>query len=76
MDPSTCLAFEDAPVGVAAARAAGMRCLALTSTFPAEAFRTAGSPPNDVCADYEDYLAGEGQWLTAAETAGHPSRRA
>ena len=70
VDASTCLAFEDAPVGVAAARAAGMRCLALTSTFPAEAFRTAESPPNDVCADYEEYLAGEGQWLTAASTAG------
>jgi HAD superfamily hydrolase (TIGR01509 family) len=64
--PSACLAFEDAPVGVAAARAAGMRCLALTSTFPAEAFHAADPPPDGVCADYMDYLAGEGQWLTAA----------
>lgn len=65
VDPGSCLAFEDAPVGVAAARAAGMRCLALTSTFPVEAFRAMDVPPNGVCADYVDYLAGEGQWLSA-----------
>ena len=34
--PEACLAFEDAPVGVAAARSAGMRCVAITSTFSAE----------------------------------------
>ena len=65
VEPAACLAFEDAPVGVESARAAGMRCLALTSTFPAEAFRAADLPPNGVCTDYMDYLFGEGQWLTA-----------
>jgi beta-phosphoglucomutase len=61
--PGRCLAFEDAPVGVAAARRAGMRCLALTSTFPPEAFTAAAPPPHALVADFDAYLAGEGQWL-------------
>jgi HAD superfamily hydrolase (TIGR01509 family) len=35
LPPSACLVIEDAVSGVAAARAAGMRCLAVTSTFSA-----------------------------------------
>jgi HAD superfamily hydrolase (TIGR01509 family) len=64
VEPSACLAFEDAPVGVAAARAAGMRCLALTSTFPAEAFESAEPPPDGLYPDFEAFLAAEGRWLT------------
>jgi beta-phosphoglucomutase-like phosphatase (HAD superfamily) len=71
VDPSACLAFEDAPIGVAAARAAGMRCLALTSTFPREAFESGEWPaPHGVCPDYLAYLAGEGHWLTVVPSAG------
>lgn len=36
LQPSECLVIEDAPTGVAAARAAGMRCLALAHTRPVE----------------------------------------
>jgi beta-phosphoglucomutase family hydrolase len=36
--PSHCVVFEDAPLGVEAARRAGMRCVVLTTTLPAEAF--------------------------------------
>ena len=32
--PKQCLVVEDAPSGVAAAQAAGMRCLGLTTSFP------------------------------------------
>ncbi|MCR9145221.1 MAG: HAD family phosphatase [bacterium] len=32
--PADCLVIEDSPAGVDAARAAGMRCVALTTTFP------------------------------------------
>ncbi|WP_426115934.1 HAD family hydrolase [Massilia sp. PWRC2] len=33
-----CIVFEDAPLGVEAARNAGMRCVVLTTTLPAAAF--------------------------------------
>lgn len=35
IDPAACLVIEDAIAGVAAARRAGMRCLAVTTTNPA-----------------------------------------
>jgi beta-phosphoglucomutase len=31
VDPSRCVVFEDAPAGITAAKAAGMRCIAITS---------------------------------------------
>lgn len=35
LPPSVCVVFEDAPAGVAAARAAGMACIAVTTTVTA-----------------------------------------
>ncbi|MGW2330316.1 HAD family hydrolase [Streptomyces sp. NPDC001700] len=35
--PADAIAFEDAPAGIAAARAAGLRCVAVTTTHPAAA---------------------------------------
>jgi sugar-phosphatase len=37
MAPSECLVIEDAPAGIAAARAAGMKVIALPTTYPASA---------------------------------------
>lgn len=38
VEPATCIVFEDAPLGVEAARRAGMRAIAILSMLPAEAF--------------------------------------
>ena len=41
LEPDTCLVVEDAIAGVAAAKAAGARCLALTTNNPAEKLQQA-----------------------------------
>jgi HAD superfamily hydrolase (TIGR01509 family) len=58
-----CLAFEDAPIGVAAAVAAGMVCIGVATTFSAEQFNAQIPPPHAVLADYEAFLDGPGCWL-------------
>jgi HAD superfamily hydrolase (TIGR01509 family) len=63
VSPAECLAFEDAPVGVTAARTAGMRCVAVTSTFTAEDFAAADPPPTETYADFDAFLSGSGGWL-------------
>jgi len=39
LKPAECLVIEDAPSGIAAAKAGGFRCLGLTTSFPAEKLR-------------------------------------
>jgi HAD superfamily hydrolase (TIGR01509 family) len=43
LSPADCLVVEDAPNGIAAARAAGAKCLGLTTSFPAETLRSSGA---------------------------------
>lgn len=43
LEPATCLVIEDAVSGVAAAKAAGARCLTVTTSFPSEALAAAGA---------------------------------
>jgi HAD superfamily hydrolase (TIGR01509 family) len=61
--PEQCLAFEDAPAGVAAARGAGMRCVAITTTFSAETLAASDAPPHAAYRDFRAYLESEGRWL-------------
>lgn len=42
-DPKDCLVFEDAPSGVMAAVAAGMQCIACTTTHTLEQLKEAGA---------------------------------
>jgi len=50
--PEDCVVFEDALVGIAAARAAGMACIALASTYPGSALKDAGAEL--VIRDFQD----------------------
>jgi HAD superfamily hydrolase (TIGR01509 family) len=43
LPPAECLVVEDAPSGIQAGRAAGSRCLGLTTSFAAEVLRKAGA---------------------------------
>jgi HAD superfamily hydrolase (TIGR01509 family) len=61
--PETCLAFEDAPIGVEAAVSAGMTCVAVTTTFPAATFTGHAAPPATTLRDFDEYLASCGRWL-------------
>jgi beta-phosphoglucomutase len=58
-----CVGFEDTPSGVEAVCAAGMECVALTTSFSAELFLNLPSPPDHIVRDFEEYLAGPGRWL-------------
>jgi HAD superfamily hydrolase (TIGR01509 family) len=64
IDPSECVAFEDAPMGIAAAAAAGMRTVAVTTSFSPEIFRSHVPVPDLIVKDFNEFLDGAGgAWL-------------
>jgi beta-phosphoglucomutase len=58
-----CVAFEDAPIGIIAARDAGMTTVAVGSSFSADVFLAPEVGADVVVMDFEEYLAGPGKWL-------------
>jgi HAD superfamily hydrolase (TIGR01509 family) len=67
--PQQCVVLEDAPVGVLAARAGGMRCIALVSTWPEEALHAADL----VVRDLSRVLWSRGEWEAFSAGAWYPS---
>jgi beta-phosphoglucomutase len=65
-----CVAFEDAPIGVIAARNAGMTTVAVASSFSADVFLAPEVGADVVVRDFEEYLA-----LHPALLCGHGDRR-
>lgn len=56
--PADCIVFEDAPMGVEAARRAGMKTIVIATTLPAEAFREFDNVVR-IVAHYEELDIGE-----------------
>jgi sugar-phosphatase len=74
VEPAAFVAFEDAPIGIAAARAAGMKTVAVTSSFTPDVFLAPPVGADWVVDDFTAYLAGPGRWLTAPAAPPAPPR--
>ena len=66
MAPEQCLAFEDAPAGLISARAAGMTCVAVTTSFDAAEMAAHGAAPDLALRDYDEFLPLTAAWIEGA----------
>ncbi len=60
-----CLAFEDAPAGIVAARRAGMICVGVATSHPPETLASTDPPPHRVVRDYDEFLDSAGATLSS-----------
>jgi HAD superfamily hydrolase (TIGR01509 family) len=74
VEPAACVAFEDAPIGIAAARAAGMKTVAVANSFTPDVFLAPSVGADWVVDDFAGYLEGPGRWLTAPAPPPAPPR--
>lgn len=74
LPPAECVAFEDSYVGVEAAKRAGMKCVAIASTFPLEELR-AQTHADLVVPGFEDLNLARLRGLFDAGEEASPSRR-
>jgi beta-phosphoglucomutase len=65
VDPTRCLAFEDAPAGIIAARAAGMTTIGVTTSYNPAILGATEPPPHAIVKDYDQFLLESGAWLAA-----------
>jgi HAD superfamily hydrolase (TIGR01509 family) len=63
---NACVAFEDAPMGIAAAAAAGMITVAVTTSFSSEVFRDGSPKPDWIVKDFDEFLDGPAASLLPA----------
>lgn len=68
--PGACWAFEDAPMGVQAARAAGMVCVGITTSFAAGDFVAHAAALDWAAPDYVRFLEGPAGPVFTALSAG------
>lgn len=66
VSPAACAVFEDSFVGIEAAKRAGMKCVAISSTFTAEELRQ-GTHPDLIVANFEGLSLATVRALFAAE---------
>lgn len=57
VEAADCLVFEDAPMGIEAAHAAGMRVVALTTSFQPAHLAQLEPAPTLVCGDFDEFLS-------------------
>jgi len=63
VDAARCLAFEDAPAGIIAARAASMICVGVSTSYTPAILATTDPPPHLVVSNYDEFLDTAGAWL-------------